>query len=842
MAQARRDAQGQDASQYAHGLWSEAEAKAGEAQAQFAREAYAEASQAFELAATAYRQAQEAAREARVREWEPAERAREQMAQSHRQAQEADAEQYARELWAAADAKSAEARAAFGRRALAHAVRAFEEASLLHHQAAEAARKARQQERRGAEGARGRAVQSRQSASAAGAERHAASVWGQASATLIEAEAALGREQYANAVTGFDGAGALYRQAESEAGEARRRQRAQAEQGRQSMADARRNALALDAASHAEADWNEAEAGGVAAEAAFATQAYAEAGQSFGHASALYRRAEETAREATRRREAERADAEKAREAASLARRAAVEAHVSKYVAEQWNAAEAAQAQASGALSRQEFAAAPSLFIEARRLYAAAAQAARVAADAEARRADAMMGTAIRLLESGDPVGCLRRLNEVLALRPGHRAAAALRLRAEEELRQTDTAVLPAEAAPHDVAETLHAQPRDARGETIQQGETPATVGAEAPPGLTRSPSLPPKPTVLADQRTGSLGVPEVESRGESREGPVVGGGAVRDDATLLVGTDREDATVLAGATAYGETPRPSSVTAQVGDRGPTPVSTHAPSVPGRAAPQPRRLLKAGAFAIGGLAVAAMAIFYLLPGSSRPVSPRVKQDTKALQTVAPPVSPPVQQSTPAQTVAPPVAVARPAASPAPVAPTSSVPRPVAQSPEPPAGGTAEGLRKQVLAAREEAARTDTDRLAPSEFAAAVQKAREGDAALDRQDMAGAQQRYREALEGYRLARAEANRTAALTRTLIETRVVASQAAEARRAAELVDAPRQAPALWTKASSAQDQAEEALKQGEFSRAQVLFIEAEKAYRAAQTAVAGADPRR
>jgi len=221
-----------------------------------------------------------------------------------------------------------------------------------------------------------------------------------------------------------------------------------------------------------------------------------------------------------------------------------------------------------------------------------------------------------------------------------------------------------------------------------------------------------------------------------------------------------------------------------------------------------------------------MAIFYLLPGSSRPVSPPVKQATQTPQTVAPPV-----------------AVARPAAPPAPVAPTSSVPRPVAQSPEPPAGRTAaEGLRKQVLTAREEATRADTDRLAPSEFTAAAQKTREGDAALDRQDTAGAQQRYREALEGYRLARAEANRTAALTRTLIETRVVASQAAEARRAAELVDAPRQAPALWTKASSAQDQAEEALKQGEFSRAQVLFIEAEKAYRAAQTAVAGADRRR
>ena len=120
--------------------------------------------------------------------------------------------------------------------------------------------------------------------------------------------------------------------------------------------------------------------------------------------------------------------------------------------------------------------------------------------------------------------------------------------------------------------------------------------------------------------------------------------------------------------------------------------------------------------------------------------------------------------------------------------------------------------------------------------------REGDAALDQQDMAKAQQRYREALEGYGLARAEANRTAALTKTLIETRVVASQAADARRAAELVDAPRRAPALWVKASSAQGKAEDALKQGEFGQAQILFVEAEKAYRAAKTAAEGEDRRR
>jgi len=73
-------------------------------------------------------------------------------------------------------------------------------------------------------------------------------------------------------------------------------------------------------------------------------------------------------------------------------------------------------------------------------------------------------------------------------------------------------------------------------------------------------------------------------------------------------------------------------------------------------------------------------------------------------------------------------------------------------------------------------------------------------------------------------------------------VVASQAADARRAAELVDAARRAPALWAKASSAQGKAEDALKQGELGQAQILFVEAEKAYRAAKTAAEGEDRRR
>ena len=332
-----------------------------------------------------------------------------------------------------------------------------------------------------------------------------------------------------------------------------------------------------------------------------------------------------------------------------------------------------------------------------------------------------------------------------------------------------------------------------------------SAVLAEPPTGLVKTPAAPP---LLAESQATYQAIPSVEP---AREIP---------DATVLGPAIARDAPVLAG----GAATRPFSV-APVGDIGLRRDRTRARVLQG--APRRWRWPFGAnvAAVVGGVAAiviaASVLVIFFWPSGVPPL-----------------VSPPEPQASVPRPVARP---AEPVAPQAPVA--TSVPRPVAQSPEPPAGRTAaEGLRKQVLAAREEAARADTDRLAPSEFAAAAQKTREGDAAMDQQDMAGAQQRYREALDGYGLAKAEANRTAALTRTLIETRVVASQAAEARRAAELVDAPRRAAALWAKASSAQGKAEEALKQGEFSRAQGLFLEAEKAYRAAQTATEGADRRR
>ncbi|MGH9365717.1 MAG: hypothetical protein ACRD1B_10715, partial [Thermoanaerobaculia bacterium] len=148
---------------------------------------------------------------------------------------------------------------------------------------------------------------------------------------------------------------------------------------------------------------------------------------------------------------------------------------------------------------------------------------------------------------------------------------------------------------------------------------------------------------------------------------------------------------------------------------------------------------------------------------------------------------------------------------------------------------AEGLRRRMLATRDEAVRADAERLAPSSFAAAGAKAREAEAALGQKDIVNAQQRFQEALEGYAAAKSEANReanrVAALARKEGETRAFESQAADARRAAELADAPRLARALWAKGAEAERRAGDAVKQQAFDRAQALFVDAQKAYQEA-----------
>ena len=455
MAQARADAEAEDAAQHAPAAWREAEAASAAAEAALRREAYADAKQAFDKAALAYRRSFDAARQAQLEQRRSAERARDLAKQGQNQARAVGAPQYAKDLWDAAEAMLVEAQSALAAKSAASAGVAFTEASALYHRAEEAARQAREREHRRADAARERAAEGQRSAATVDAEHRAPSVWQDAVRKSTEGEAAFLRHQYDKATEAFEAALTLYHQAQTQVRELTRRQREEARKKQAEMADRRGDAAAVEAASYAPSSWSEAEASAVAGDGALAREAWEEAGRAFEQAAALYRRTEEQARAAKQ----TRADAEKAVEAAAAARRAASEAQAGTYAAEALKEAESVETRAATALRRQEFATAGPLFDDATRLYAAAGQAARVAADTEARRLEAIVAEAKRLLESGDAQGSLDHVTEVLQLRPGHAAAEALRTQVQERLRQAEEAARQAEAAARRAKEAAAAKP-----------------------------------------------------------------------------------------------------------------------------------------------------------------------------------------------------------------------------------------------------------------------------------------------------------------------------------------------------------------------------------------------
>src|SRR5215813_2434094 len=440
MIQARHTAQAQAAAQYAPDLWNEAEGRFSEAEGALMRGTYAEAGPAFDAAAAGFQRSERTAREAQVRELEAAEQARKQMALAQQSAQAAGAAQYARNLLDSADVKAAEAQVAFGKNALGRGVDLFNAGAALYRRAEDVATEARQREFRSAEEARDRMAEGQRAAAAVNAEHHAPALWKDAVAKSAGAQSDLAHEQYAKAAEAFDEALVLYRQAVNQAEKAQDRQRDQAEKGRRAISVHRKSAAAADAPLHAHSEWTEAEAIVAASDAAFLRGAYAEASRGFDRSMALYHLAEERAREAARVLETARLDVVKEAQANATARQAAVDVQAPKYAVEEWRAGESTEAQASAALSRREYAAARSLFGESSRLYAASAQAAAAAMEAEARLADTMMGDARRLFDSGNFSACLRRVSEVLRLRPGHAVAEGLRREAEKKLRESESA------------------------------------------------------------------------------------------------------------------------------------------------------------------------------------------------------------------------------------------------------------------------------------------------------------------------------------------------------------------------------------------------------------------
>jgi hypothetical protein len=770
MEEARMEAEAEGGPSYAGALWAEAEMGATAATDALAREAFIEAHEAFASVAGMYARAREGAREARARE--QAEQARARAIRGRERAQAARAPRYATERWEAAEAKLAQAEAAIAPTP-GGAAHLFDEAAPLYARAEEASLEASEAERRRAEEAVARAAQGRGEAAEADAERHGLSSWTEAEAKLAGARAALAREQHAEAAEMLDAAAVLYQQAQHEAIAIRRRRRDLAEEARQAMAEQRQSARAADAASHALSDWNAAETGAASGEAAFARDAHDEAVTAFRESAALYRRAEARARAVVRAREVARAEAERSREAAATARRAAAEAQAAAYASEPWHAGESAEARAGEALNGQQFAAARSLFTEARRQYLAAALAAGVAVEAESRRVDAMVSDARRLLESGEVAACLRRLTEVLTLRPGHAAAERLRLDAEGEQRQAMVAAERVEAP-------AGLEPDIVRSETT--AELPATlistpgVRPEATAEPADAPTVVIEATVLADAPTVLANVPAAEARVE---------------------------------------PRPPALMEERDEPGPRPVPR---------APRSRARLGAGMALVGVLAAIGLGAFLWLPRTPSPDPP--------------PASPPG-----------PVAKAPPAPPPGPAVVNPPAPDPLR--------ALTEDLQKRATAARQEAERVDAGRLAPAEFAAAGDKAREADALLGREDWTAAQQRYRESIDAYGLARSEAGRAAlpppapadagkvarvepdaarAAASAEADVRAARSRVAEVRRAADQAGAPTRERALWARAGSSQGKAEDAAKQREFERALALFGEAEKSYRAAERGAA------
>ena len=765
MAQARIDAQGEEAAGHAPSVWNEAETTAAAAEADLRREAYAEAKQGFDRATTIYRRSLDVARQAQIEERRTAERARDMAKQGQNQARSVGATQYASDLWEAAEARFAEAQAVYGQKPSARAGTAFTEASALYRRAEEAARATREREQRRADAARDRAAEGRRSAATVDAEHRAPSIWQEAVGKSAEGEAALLRQQFAKATEAFEAALVLYHQAQAQVRDLTRRQREEARKKHQLIGESRRSAMTVEAASHAGPEWNEAETSAAAGDTALAREAWEEAGRAFDQAAMLYRRAEEHAKDALR----VRAEAEKAVEATGSARRKAAEGEAARYAPEALKEAEGAEARAVAALSRQQFAAARPLFDEASRLYTAAVRAAGLAAEAEARRLEAVIDDARKRLESGDAESCLERLNELLRLRPGYAAAEALRAQAQETLRQAGEAARRAEAARQaDAARQAEALAKRAK-EAADAARTASRPVEPAPPVQAPTP-----PRVTAPAESDDATTVMIRPSDLIKQPPAI--------------AEREDATVLASATTPGDATRLSAAESGTADANAVAPRRATLDVEEETPPRSWRLKPLAAVVIGG-GVLAAGILITVSWRSEP--------TRSSPPVTTPLTPAPQ----------PIPTSRPAVAPAPQ-PSKPVDREPAElagrsneqklelppkakedRPTPPERkqaelrvleGRAVDARRKAEAARQAAQATDAPKLAASLWAKADTAQRTAEDAVKQQAFDRAQTLFGDAQKAYRDAEQTA-RAAAAAAADARKREEAEQARAAARA-------------------------------------------------------------
>jgi predicted Ser/Thr protein kinase len=779
-ARARRAAVESGAEQLAAAAWTAAttiDAQAGTAleagDDAAARARFTEAEHTYEQAAAAARAAVEA--EARRRALAEAslraEQALERAEQARRGALETDAARHAMPAWGAAEAKLTEGRDACARQAYPAAAERFAEALELYgraESAARAAREALERARTAAEAAHEDVSRAHRAAVDAGAEQVALAPWTAAVAKETQAAAAIERADHAAALD-------LLREArrafEAAADAARRRARAQAEQSRERSQEARRRAEEAQAARHAASLWTAAEAATVEGGAAFGREAYADATPKFEEARQLYGRAEQAAREAAQLAERARADAQQARDRAARARRSAAESGAEQHAAAQWTAAVAQETRASASLARDDYEDARAQFAEAGSGYEQAAATARAGAEEAARRLDAVLHEARRLLEAGRFTDCLVRVKEITARTPRHAAAFELRAKAEAAVRE-------AEATRAAVDRTFADGQR-----RLAAGNLPGAIQAFQSV-LARDAAHPGAARALEEARARQTAAREV-----TRPQPAP---PVDDDRTRV--EDRTDIMPTVLMTSPGLDGRTVSPVDSTIDADATVLTPPGRVADERRAPRgptaARRLLSRSS-----LAVAAVVILAISSGTAYWY----------------------YRQRPATTVE------KPEPPPRPKPPLDSAGR-----------DAAEAVRKQVVAAREAAAIADAERLAPKLFDAAAEHERAAETAYADRNFTVAKQRYGEAVQAYDQASALARQMAEVTRKEGEVRQVQSQMSGARRAAELAGAPKLAATTWTDATQAQSKAENALKQRDFDEASGLFARATQGYRDAEAA--------
>ncbi len=155
---------------------------------------------------------------------------------------------------------------------------------------------------------------------------------------------------------------------------------------------------------------------------------------------------------------------------------------------------------------------------------------------------------------------------------------------------------------------------------------------------------------------------------------------------------------------------------------------------------------------------------------------------------------------------------------------------------PPERVKAEELRKAMLQAREDAQKIAAERLASESWRVALDKEREAEVALGKQDFARAQAGYGEAQQRYQTAAVEARKQIDQLTELAKVRPFQEQAAQARRRAELAEALKLAAPLWIKATEVERSADDALKQLGYVKATALYKDAEQAYKTAEAEAA------